>query len=1083
MSMVAFLTRVFRSAARLPQSLGLVRIPSVVLIFVAVATQLVANELNRLVDEVLAANGSVYSLADVITWGAATQTGNWDKWSTASVSPAPFIIGNTIADLVFIFCYLVLASRVIAAGMTRWRGPEPTPEQVAAVPTVASTLLLALVVADVIEDVLILILGSLLVGHGAGHSIGFGLLPGTLAVFTYLKLGFLAFLVAYFALSDRVGTLVRSYVWLALRMLYAQRLAVLVIAAVAVMSLTALPDLLAQIADIYRSLFTFTGATPAGIPTIDPRAISVIVADFVTGLVLFAVTRERVRHYLKRTSVTDERQNAPLGWWFLAAGILAVIGAGLAAASGWRWVDRFPFFATIGAILLIAFTSLILRRLNVPMLGKFAPMTAESAPQVKTTGNILVAIWVAICLFAPFNSLLSPLFLAGTGALKDAPYYDKSFGFLLVIELVLGSAGVVVASLVWRRMKNPPAPLVATAPEGASRARRAAASAVNSVSGLAQSVSGTDPDDPALVKFNRWMLGVSAAILVLSLVFPVIAGLLLGPVGAFILLLGSWAAVIGTLIRVLGDRKPLEIFALVRLRSTPIVTLLIVVPLVVSLIASVPGLHALRFDAKSAADSGGVDPTRPTLHDAFSDWVDTTDKANCSAPITAASGTVHIRPLVLIAAQGGGIRAATWTVDVLDQLPANGACADDAALLSSSASGGSIGLTTFHSPGQSLAKQQKNSTTPFAGQDALGGVVVGIIDGDLLGGMTGIRVPSATNPFNLASAWDWHDRTALQELTWQREIPAFNQAYDTKLAHPTGYLVLNSTDSVTNCKVLVAQVDLGTTSTSQQPECNGSGVNISNTIDLSDTLGPCYWNLQWSTAAELSARFPVISAPGRIDPSTVPANCKKNLAPMQLVDGGASENTGLGTLSDIAPSLAAYVSEQNARQTGSEKRPFIVPVILFASNYAGLDLTTNASRTKPDALIPISILKDAQAAEISTAAWLTRAANGYSQVCVGYATAHPGVNNDCADAVSALHVMIPRGVVVASPSTAPAVSVPLGWTLSGFSEAQLAVQAKQQADCVVRDPTTTTPTATQTCRVYGSYGTYGSLLGIFSKEK
>jgi hypothetical protein len=200
---------------------------------------------------------------------------------------------------------------------------------------------------------------------------------------------------------------------------------------------------------------------------------------------------------------------------------------------------------------------------------------------------------------------------------------------------------------------------------------------------------------------------------------------------------------------------------------------------------------------------------------------------------------------------------------------------------------------------------------------------------------------------------------------------------------------------------------------------------------------------------------------------------------MQLVDGGASENTGLGTLSNIAPTLASYISEQNAHQTGSEAKPFIVPVILYASNYAGLDLTANANRTKPDALIPISILKDAQAAEIDNAAWLTRAANGYSQVCVGYAAAHAGENNDCSDAVAELHVQIPRGVVVASPSTAPAVSVPLGWTLSGFSEAQLAVQAKQQAECVRQSSTT----ETQTCRVYEGYGTYGSLLKIFTDEK
>ena len=610
MSMVMSMTRVFRMLSLFPESLRLIRIPSAVVIFIAVASQLVANELNRLIDEVLTASGHVFSLGDVVSWGAVTQTGNWTAWSTAALSPAPFIVGNTIADVVFIFCYAVLASRLIAAGMRRWRGDDPTTAQSTAVPTVASSLLLGLIAADVIEDVIIFVLGLRLADGTAGSAIHFGLLPGTLVIFTYLKLLFVVLLLAYLVLSDRVGALVRTTAWLVVRMVYAQRLAVLLVAAVAIMSLTANPDLFAQVADIYRSLFTFTAATPPGIPTLDLRVISVVVADLVTGLVLFAVTRERVRHYLTRTSAVDERTDAPLGWWYLAAAIIAAIGATLAAVSGWRWVDAFPFCVTVGAILLVATVSLVLRRLDVPMLGKIAPLVAENAPQVKTTGNIIVAIWVAVCLLAPFNALLSPLFLAASGALNGARFYDKSFGFLLGAEIVFGVAAVLVSTLVWRRLKSPPALVHATAPADAGRARRAAAAAVNRVAGLAGAVSDDDPDNPGLARFNRWMLGVSASILVVSLLFPVIAGLVLGPLGAFILLLGCWAGVLGTLIRVLGARKPLEIFAVVRLRTTPIVTFLIIVPLAVSLIASVPGLHAIRFDAKADVTASGT-PTRP----------------------------------------------------------------------------------------------------------------------------------------------------------------------------------------------------------------------------------------------------------------------------------------------------------------------------------------------------------------------------------------------------------------------------------------------------------------------------------------
>jgi hypothetical protein len=1055
------------------------------LVFVAVASQLVANELNALIDEVLAANGHVYALSDLLSWGAATQLGNWSAWSTAIVSPVPFLVGNTIADLVFIGCYAILASRLIRVGFDRWQAANP--EATAARPTVPADLLLLLVVADVAEDVLILVLSGRLIGSPGGQEINFGGLPGVLAGATYLKLLALVLLVGYFVLSDRVGRMVRVNVPRVVRAIYAQRLVMLVIAAVGIMSLVSAPNLLAQVSDIYRSFFTFTAAMAPGVPAVDIRVVSVVVGDVLTGLVLYAIGRERVRHYAS-LGTTDNREHAHVRGWFIATAAIAVPGAIFAAASQWHLVDAFPFFTLIGAVLFIALSSLVLRVLHVPMLSTFGrPGLATHARDVKIAGNVVVSLWVAICFFAPFKALLSPLFLAATGAFGQTSPYRLSTPFLLGFEIVLFAGGVIVAGLVWRRLRTSSRLEAREVGAESSAIRRAAVRARNRAVRVASSVSSTDPDttgDPRLLAFNWWMFGVSAPLLLFSLVFPAIAGIALGPLGAFILLFGSWTAVLGTLIRILGVQKPLEIFALVRLRATPIVTLLVVVPLVVSLIDSVPGLHAVRFDAEqttgSTSETDNVDTTRPSLGAAFGSWLDATDKAHCAAPLVAADGSiVNVRPLVLVAAQGGGIRAATWTVDVLDQLPANGKCADKATFLSSGASGGSIGLATFHDQNWSRARQAENSTTGFAGQNALGAVIVSLIDGDLLGGMTGIRVPSATNPPDLAGAWDWHDRTALQELAWQREIPAFDQPFTSIPVNPTGYLVLNSTDSVTDCKVLVAQVDLGTTSTSAVPDCNGAGVNLSNTIDLSDTLGGCFWNLELSTAAELSARFPVISPPGRIDKSTVPANCKQGLAAMQLVDGGTTDNSAVGTLADVAPSLTGVIAKTNAGQDGSRAKPFIVPVLVYASNYPGLDLTATASHTRPDALVPLNILSAAQAAEATPAAWLTRASSAYSQVCTGYSAKHTGADSSaCSDALTALRAAIPRGVVVVSPSTAPAVSVPLGWTLSGFSEAQLKLQAEQQTKCV---PSAAARGST-TCRVYEGYGTYGSLLKIFSSE-
>jgi hypothetical protein len=1078
------MTRFLRRVARVPLQLARVPVPTAVIIFVAVATQLVANELDRLVAEVLSSDGHVHALTDVLGWGAGTQLGNWTAWSTAAVSPVPFIFGNTIADVVFVACYAVLGSRLIRVGFAHWRSGHP--DDVDATPTVPADLLLLLVVADLAEDAVIFILGGALLADPSHTPISFGALPVVLACFTYLKLVSLVLLGGYVVMSDRVGALVRSRTPRVLRAIYAQRLVVLVVLAVGLMSLLSLPDLFEQVSDLYRSLFTFTTATPPGVPTVDVRIVSVIAADILTGLVIYAVSRERVRHYATRATEDDDREPASLRGWFIAAAAISIPGALFAGFSHWHLVDAFPFFTLVGAVLFVAVSSLILRVLHVPMLAKFGRVVlAPHAHAVETAGNILVALWVAICFFAPFKAMLSPLFLAATNAFGPSSPYRYSFVVLLCIEIVALAGGVLGAGYVWRRVQRSAA-ADPVAGRGGGRIRQAAGRVRLGAVRLARSVSSRDPgasDDPKLAAFNWWMFAISAAILLLALVFPALAGVALGPLGAFILLLGAWAAILGTLIRALGAKKPLEIFALVRLRATPIVTLLITVPLVVSLIDSVPGLHAIRFDAEqsvASTSSSNPDTTRPPLDVALDGWLKTTDRDRCAAPLVAADGSiVNVRPLVLIAAQGGGIRAATWTVDVVDQLPANGKCADDSALISSGASGGSIGLATFHDQNASLATQARNSTTRFAGQDALGAVIVSLIDGDLLGGMTGIRVPSATSPTDLAGAWDWHDRTALQELTWQREIPAFNQPFTAIPARPTGYLVFNSTDSVTDCKVLVSQIDLGTTSTAAAPDCNGSSVNLSNTIDLRDTLGSCFWNLEFSTAAELSARFPVISPPGRIDETTVPSNCTKGLAAMQLVDGGTTDNSAVGTLTDIAPTLAGLVAKANATRDGSTAKPFIVPVVVYSSNYPGLDLTANANRTKPDALVPISILGDAQAAEVAPAAWLTRASSGYSQVCSGFSARNADASTDaCRNAVSALRKALPRGIVVVSPSTSPAVSVPLGWTLSGFSEAQLKYQAGQQAECLPTDASADGAT----CRVYEGYGTYGALLRILSSE-
>jgi hypothetical protein len=490
----------------------------------------------------------------------------------------------------------------------------------------------------------------------------------------------------------------------------------------------------------------------------------------------------------------------------------------------------------------------------------------------------------------------------------------------------------------------------------------------------------------------------------------------------------------------------------------------VVVPLVISFVDVPPTLHAIR------ATAGRTIAARPSVTSALKNWNSAQD--DC---VTQLPNGVSIRPLLLFAAQGGGIRAATWTVDVLRSLPDVNTCASGATFLSSGASGGSIGIATFRKAGNAIPHAKDVETLNYGGPDALAADIAGLLDGDLLGGVTGIRMPSPSNLTNPYSApWAWHDRTALQELTWESEAPQFARPYEVSPNDPTGYDVFNSEDSVTNCKVIVSQLNLGATTNAPtgNSNCTGPGTELSNTIDLENYIGArCLADLNWSTAAELSARFPIISPPGRISSQTLPAGCltksRKDLDSMQLVDGGTADNSAIGTISDLAPELSAAISDYNAHQIGSASSPFVVPILVYASNDPGLDLTSAPNKTKPDALVPIAALQDAQVALVTPSAWLTRIANGLSQVCVNAPKA-------CTHAVDGMRGLIPQGVVVASPSTEPAVSVPLGWSLSGFARTRLRLEAIAQAECGSAGLT-----PEKACRSNRGYGKLGTVLDLF----
>jgi hypothetical protein len=1013
---------------------------STALALLAVAFVIVRNELDRLIGEVLSVDGHTHSLGSVTGFTAAAQTGAWAAWKSASAaaSAETFIAASALLGLLFVCCYFWLGYRLVRHSVDAWN--EALPEDEPRVSLLKAALpLIVLGGLNALGDILIFALDVV-------PSAGLGWLPGVFALVAYLTIAAAIVVGLQLILSEVIGTPVRRFLFLAIRAIYAQRLAAIVVFAIAALSLLPLPNLFEQISDVYRGWVTFP--PDAGfLPVFSGPTIATLILDFVafalTGFSLFALGRERATHYSQLTA-TDDRPPARYRYWLLFAAGVALVALVVGLLTDWASIDLIVIGIFLAAVIAIPGISALIRLIvgNRNLSKPFLKTDLEShASEVRRAGDLLVATWIAIWVLGPFKALVSPVFLAVTGEFAGSRFAN-SFWTLLVFELILLTVGVG-GPITFRFLIARYAAALRNMRVGRERAIH-----ILSVTAIA----------------------ASAVCIAALLLLPTVFAPLLGPVGALVLLIGCWATMIGMLIVVSGRRKPFALFQVLKLRSTPIVTLLIVVPLAISFVDVPPTLHAIR------ATAGRTLEARHSVSTAFRLW-----NAQQAACTTRLDNDVSIRPLLLFAAEGGGIRAATWTVDVLRSLPGENACAGGATFLSSGASGGSIGLATFQHAGNAASNSKDVATLTYGGPNALASDVAGLLDGDLIGGVTGVRVPSPSdieNPFD--AAWTWHDRTALQELTWESEAPQFARPYDVTADTPTGYLILNSEDSVTNCKVVVSQLNLG--ATTNQPNgtsgCAGPGNELSNTIDLEDYIGNrCMADLNWSTAAELSARFPVVSPPGRVAQSTLPASClgtkRANLESMQLVDGGTADNSGIGTMSDLSPELSAVISGYNATATGSQTSPFVVPLVIYAASDPGLDLTSTPNKTKPDALVPITAVQDAQSALVTPSAWLTRIANGLSQVCAGYAAVNPK-GTACAEAVSGTRALIPQGIVVASPSTEPAVSQPLGWALSGFARTRLRLEALAQAKCGSEDST-----IDKECRANRGYGKLGSILDLF----
>jgi hypothetical protein len=277
-------------------------------------------------------------------------------------------------------------------------------------------------------------------------------------------------------------------------------------------------------------------------------------------------------------------------------------------------------------------------------------------------------------------------------------------------------------------------------------------------------------------------------------------------------------------------------------------------------------------------------------------------------------------PVYVASAEGGGLRAAYWTANVLGEVElATGGRFSRHLYAISGVSGGSLGGAAFvaqldldcNTPEQ---PNVRNCARHFLKGDFLSPVVAYMLFPDLL---------QRFLPFMPVRAFD--RARALErswEVSWAQTHPgAFNRfalPLDEFSRSAGPRLFFNTTRVETGKRVLVSPVLLNQ---DEMPEVN----------DLL-AVGGRPWMMPLSTAVHLSARFTYVSPAAKICADAA-ETCGFDDVWGRLVDGGYHENSGAQTAVDLLRALRSAIREFEKAQPAGRTR--IEPHVVIITNDPG----------------------------------------------------------------------------------------------------------------------------------------------------
>jgi hypothetical protein len=318
----------------------------------------------------------------------------------------------------------------------------------------------------------------------------------------------------------------------------------------------------------------------------------------------------------------------------------------------------------------------------------------------------------------------------------------------------------------------------------------------------------------------------------------------------------------------------------------------------VALIGAIMMSGAIDHGLRAELPKSGAQDQRSKIHDHYTEW-----KKTLPDPETS--------PIFVVAASGGGLRAAYWTALLLAKL-------DDATCgqfsrhvyAYSGVSGGSLGVAAFEAQRVTAPKHASceawrgQQARQFLGQDFLGSVIGSTIFAEPLQRLFFWNTGSDRGSV-LADAWTtaWDESHAAAKGAFARP---FLEVFDTK---PTGDLVrpalfINATRVETGQRAVATNVQI------PLPDIDDifriSSLKRDNRLE---THG-----LSVADTVLNSARFTYVSPAATVwgcfrsqSPTTTSDACSEDGVRHQLwgrlVDGGYFENSGLATLTEVMREL------------------------------------------------------------------------------------------------------------------------------------------------------------------------------------